>query len=323
MGSSSAERERTLIIYRKLVLARVFEEKVSELYRQGYVYGFCHLYTGQEAVIVGLSENMKQTDSVITGYRDHVHMLLRGVSPEEVMAELCGKATGCSKGKGGSMHMYSKSKRVYGGNGIVGAQVPIGAGLAFAHKYRNDGGVSFTFFGDGAANQGQVYETFNMASLWKLPIIFVLENNHYGLGTSVKRAAAGGVLINRGDPFGIRTILMDGMDVFEVRDKSKAAIEDVRNGGNPVIFHMDTYRYKGHSMSDPAPYRTRDEVETVKKTRDPIARVKHLLIEELGADEHEINSVIAEVTTIVDKAAKFAVDSPPPADSALGMDVTL
>jgi pyruvate dehydrogenase E1 component alpha subunit len=301
----------------------VFEEKVAELYRQGHVYGFCHLYIGQEAVIVGLSENMKQHDSVITGYRDHVHMLLRGASPNEVMAELCGKATGCSRGKGGSMHMYSKDKRVYGGNGIVGAQVPIGAGLAFAHKYRGDGGVSFTFFGDGAANQGQVYETFIMAALLGLPVVFVLENNHYGLGTSVERAAAGGVLTSRGDPFGIPTVLVDGMDVFDVRDKSKAAIEESRNGGGPVILHMDTYRYKGHSMSDPAPYRTRDEVETVKKTRDPVMRVKRLLTEELGVEEHDLNLTISEVAAIVDEAARFAMDSPPPPDSALEMDVTL
>jgi pyruvate dehydrogenase E1 component alpha subunit len=323
MNSSDIRREDALAIYRKLMLARLFEEKVAELYRQGHVYGFCHLYIGQEAVMVGLSENMKQNDGVITGYRDHVHMLLRGISPKEVMAELCGKSTGCSGGKGGSMHMYSKDERVYGGNGIVGAQVPIGAGLAFAHKYRNDGGVSFTFFGDGAANQGQVYETFNMAALWKLPAVFVLENNHYGLGTSVKRAAAGGVLTSRGDPFGIRTVLIDGMDVFDVRDKSKAAIEEVRSGGGPVILHVDTYRYKGHSMSDPAPYRTRDEVEEVKKTRDPIMCAKHLLTEALGIGEKEISSVTADVTAIVDEAAKFAIDSTPPPASALEMDVTL
>jgi pyruvate dehydrogenase E1 component alpha subunit len=314
---------QVLDIYRKLILARLFEEKAAELYLQGHIYGFCHLYIGQEAVAVGLSENMIPQDSVITGYRDHVHILMRGVSPENVMAELCGRATGCSKGKGGSMHMYSKEKLVYGGNGIVGAQVPIGAGLAFAHKYRADGGVAFVFFGDGAANQGQVYETFNMASLWNLPVVFVLENNHYGLGTSVDRAAAGGTLTNRGDPFSIQTICIDGMDVFDVRDKSVAAIEQTRNGGGPVILHMDTYRYRGHSMSDPATYRARAEVETVKKTRDPIMRVKNLLINDLGVSESEVAAIEQEVATIVNSAAEFAVASPPPHESELETGVVL
>ncbi|MDR1365192.1 MAG: pyruvate dehydrogenase (acetyl-transferring) E1 component subunit alpha [Holosporales bacterium] len=323
MSPGDMKRDSGLDIYRKLLLARMIEEKAGELYSQGHIYGFCHLYIGQEAVIVGLSENMTNIDSVVTGYRDHVHMLLRGIPPNSIMAELCGKVTGCSKGKGGSMHMYSRDKRVYGGNGIVGAQVPIGAGLAFAHKYRGDGGVSFTFYGDGAANQGQVYETFNMAALWNLPVVFVLENNRYGLGTSVDRAAAGGTLANRGDPFGIPTVLVDGMDVFDVIEKSKSVIEKVRNGEGPVILHMDTYRYKGHSMSDPATYRTRDEVETVKKTRDPITRVKNALIHEIGIGDDKIEEIMNEVTAIVDAAAKFAIESPAPPDHALEMDVTL
>jgi pyruvate dehydrogenase E1 component alpha subunit len=310
-------------LYRQLKLARVFEEKVAVLYTQGYIYGFCHLYIGQEAVIVGLSYNICQEDSVITSYRDHVHMITLGVSPNIVMAELCGKATGCSKGKGGSMHMYSKEHRFYGGNGIVGAQVPIGVGLAFAHKYKQDGGASFVFYGDGAANQGQVYEAFNMASLWKLPVVFVLENNHYALGTFEKRAVAGDGLENRGDPFGIETISIDGMDVFDVITKSKKAIEQVRTNEEPVILHMDTYRYKGHSISDPATYRTREEVENIKKTRDPVDKARKMLLNDFTIPESDITKIDSEVMDIVDSAAEFAIESPIPESSALERDVIL
>ncbi|MDR0942222.1 MAG: pyruvate dehydrogenase (acetyl-transferring) E1 component subunit alpha [Holosporales bacterium] len=311
-------------LYRQLKLARVFEERVGALYTQGHIYGFCHLYIGQEAVIVGLSHNMQSQDSVITSYRDHVHMITLGVSPNAVMAELCGKAAGCSKGKGGSMHMYSKEHRFYGGNGIVGAQVPIGVGLGLSHKYKKDGGVSFTFYGDGAANQGQVYEAFNMASLWKLPVVFVLENNRYALGTSESRAAAGkNGLKNRGDPFGIETILIDGMDVFDVIVKSKKAIERVRGGEGPVILHMDTYRYRGHSISDPATYRTREEVENVKKTRDPVSRVKNELIKNFAIPETDITEIDSEVADIVNAAAEFAIKSEVPEAAALERDVAL
>jgi pyruvate dehydrogenase E1 component alpha subunit len=257
-------------LYRKLLLAREFEEKVADLYTQGLIYGFCHLYTGQEAIAVGVLHYKQQHDSVITSYRDHVHAILCGMDPQKVLDELCGNPEGCCKGWGGSMHLYSKEHRFYGGCGIVGAQVPIGAGLAFAHKYNNDGGISFTFFGDGAANQGQVYETFNLAALWELPILFIIENNKYALGTAIEYAVAGGDLTHRGDPFGIETICVDGMDVLDVLEKTEKAVTFVRQNSFPMILHMDTYRYKGHSMSDPGKYRSREEVSTIKQERDPI-----------------------------------------------------
>jgi pyruvate dehydrogenase E1 component alpha subunit len=312
-----------LRLYRQMVLARLFEEKVAELYTQGHVYGFCHLYIGQEACVVGVLSGASPQDSIITSYRDHAHMLVLGEDPNAVMAELCGRSTGCSKGKGGSMHMYSPSRRFYGGNGIVGAQVSIGTGLAFAHKYKMDGGVALIFYGDGAANQGQVYESFNMASLWKLPAVYVVENNHYGLGTSEARSVAGGTLLTRGDPFGIRTFRADGMNLLDVVERSREAIEHVRSGGGPAIIHLDTYRYRGHSMSDPATYRPRSEVDAVKKGRDPIAFVRQLLLETHGIEDSELDLINEEISRIVAGAAEFATGSPVPRRSDLESDVTL
>lgn len=300
-----------LSLYKQMLLIRLFEEKTAELYTEGHVYGFCHLYIGQEAVVVGINANLEKKDSQITSYRDHAHMLAIGVDPKYVMAELCGKETGCSKGKGGSMHMYSKEHNFYGGNGIVGAQVPIGTGLAFAHKYRKDGGISVVYFGDGAANQGQVYESFNMASLWSLPALYVLENNHYAMGTSTKRAVAGEDLTTRGDPFGIPCIKVDGMNLFDVLEKSKAAIDQVRTEQKPLILYIDTYRYRGHSMSDPSTYRNREEIDNVKKNRDPILRIKeHLKDIDLEAIENEIIGIVEE-------AAKFAIESQEPLPDSL------
>lgn len=315
------DTDTALNLYRQMVTARLFEEKAAELYTLGHISGFCHLYIGQEAVIVGISQNMQKQDSSVTSYRDHAHMLTFGVSPESVMAELCGKATGCSKGKGGSMHMYSKEHNFFGGNGIVGAQVPIGTGLAFAHKYKKDNGVSVTFFGDGAANQGQVYESFNMASLWHLPVVYVLENNHYAMGTAAKRAVSGTSLKTRGDAFGIPTISVDGMDVLDVLEKSKEAIDNVRSGSGPVILHVDTYRYRGHSMSDPATYRTREEVENVKKTRDPIVKFKNRLTRELSVANKTLEEIEDLVAEIIEAAAKKAIEAPYPAPSELETDV--
>ena len=306
-----------------MVQARLFEEKAAELYTLGHISGFCHLYIGQEAVIAGISQNMQSQDSSITSYRDHAHMLMLGVSPDIVMAELCGKSAGCSKGKGGSMHMYSRDHNFFGGNGIVGAQVPIGTGLAFAHKYKKDNGVSLTFFGDGAANQGQVYEAFNMAALWNLPVVYVLENNHYAMGTAAKRAVSGTSLKTRGDSFGIPTILVDGMDLFDVLEKSKEAIDKVRSGSGPVIMHVDTYRYRGHSMSDPATYRTREEVDNIKKTRDPILKVKNKLIEKYSLDISKLDEIEDKIGEIIENSAKFAIEAPFPESFELETDVML
>lgn len=316
MNSGAISRETALKLYKQMVLARLFEEKAALLYMQGHIWGFCHLYIGQEAVAIGIIHNMMPVDSSITSYRDHVQMLTLGVSPNAIMAELCGKSTGCSKGKGGSMHMYSKEHNFYGGNGIVGAQVPLGTGLAFSHKYRKDGGVSVTYFGDGTVNQGQVYEAFNMASLWKLPAVYVIENNHYAMGTSTLRSVAGSIE-TRGDSFGIPTISVDGMDLFDVIEKSKEAIDRVRGGGGPVILHVDTYRYRGHSMSDPANYRTREEVDCVKRTRDPIIRVKQKLLDEYKMTEGQLSEIEGQISEVVDAAEKFALESPFPDDSEL------
>jgi pyruvate dehydrogenase E1 component alpha subunit len=298
-----------------MLTIRLFEEKVAELYSKGHVYGFCHLYTGQEALVVGINSNLQKYDSQITSYRDHAHMIAIGVDPKYIMAELCGKENGCSKGKGGSMHMYSRRHNFYGGNGIVGAQVPIGTGIAFAHKYKNDGGICVVYFGDGAANQGQVYESFNMASLWKLPVLYIIENNKYALGTAMNRAVAGKDLTTRGDPFGISTVQVDGMDLLEVIEKSKEAIENVRNWSNPIILHVDTYRYKGHSMSDPATYRTREEVNNVKSTRDPLVKIRQTF---QNIDYEEIER---DVTQVIDNAEKFALESAIPESKQLYCNV--
>src|SRR5215470_17422202 len=267
-------KEQELSAYREMLLIRRFEEKAGQMYGMGLIGGFCHLYIGQEAVVVGLQDALKPGDQMITGYRDHGHMLAQGMDPNAIMAELTGRRDGSSKGKGGSMHMFSIEKAFYGGHGIVGAQVSLGTGIAFANKYRKDGRVCLTFFGDGAANQGQVYESFNMASLWKLPVVYIVENNQYAMGTSVQRSSSETHLSKRGVSFNIPGEEVDGMDVVAVRDAGKRAAARARSGQGPILLEMKTYRYRGHSMSDPAKYRTREEVDQVRNERDPIDHVK-------------------------------------------------
>jgi pyruvate dehydrogenase E1 component alpha subunit len=304
-----------------MLLIRRFEERAGQLYGLGLIGGFCHLYIGQEAVAVGLQSAMKVgKDSVITGYRDHGHMLAYGIDPKVIMAELTGRAAGISKGKGGSMHMFSVDHGFYGGHGIVGAQVPLGTGLAFAHKYRGDGGVCLTYFGDGAANQGQVYEAFNMAELWKLPVIYAIENNQYAMGTSVKRSSSEIQLYKRGESHRIPGIQVDGMDVLAVHGAAEMAVKWLRDGNGPIILELMTYRYRGHSMSDPARYRTREEVNEYREHRDPIDRAAKEL-EEMGAKEEELKAIDKEIRDIVVAAAKFAEDSPEPDPSELYTDV--
>src|SRR5580693_2402060 len=265
-------------LYHDMLLIRRFEERAGQLYGMGLIGGFCHLYIGQEAVVVGMQANVGPDDQVITSYRDHGHMLACGMDPKGVMAELTGRSTGYSHGKGGSMHMFSSEKKFYGGHGIVGAQVPIGTGLAFANKYRGSKAVTLTYFGDGAANQGQVYESFNMAELWKLPVIYVIENNHYAMGTSVARSSAVSDFSKRGSSFGIPGVNVDGMDVEAVQQAGLEAMEYCRAGKGPIILEMKTYRYRGHSMSDPAKYRTKEEVDKVRTEHDPIEQVRKRLL---------------------------------------------
>ncbi|VWX51580.1 pyruvate dehydrogenase (acetyl-transferring) E1 component subunit alpha [Novosphingobium sp. 9U] len=316
-----ASKEELLHFYEQMLLIRRFEEKAGQLYGLGLIGGFCHLYIGQEAVAVGLQSALKGgLDSVITGYRDHGHMLAYGIDPKVIMAELTGRHSGISKGKGGSMHMFSVEHGFYGGHGIVGAQVPLGSGLAFAHKYREDGGVCLAYFGDGAANQGQVYESFNMASLWKLPIIFVIENNQYAMGTAVNRSSAETHFYRRGTAFRIPGMQVDGMDVLEVRKAAEIAIEHVRGGNGPVLMELNTYRYRGHSMSDPAKYRTREEVQGVREKRDPIEHAKTELME-MGVSEASLKEIDKRVRTAVGQAADFAESSPEPDASELYTDV--
>ena len=307
--------------YRDMLLIRRFEEKAGQLYGLGLIGGFCHLYIGQEAVAVGLQSALEiGKDSVITGYRDHGHMLLCRIEPKVVMAELTGRQAGISKGKGGSMHMFDVAKGFYGGHGIVGAQVSLGAGLAFGHKYRGDGGVCLAYFGDGAANQGQVYEAFNMAALWDLPIVFVIENNQYAMGTSVERSSAETHLFRRGESFTIPGLSIDGMDVLACRAAAEVALEWTRGGKGPIILEMKTYRYRGHSMSDPAKYRTRDEVQSMRETRDPIEHLKKEL-EGVGVGEDELKAIDKEIRGIVAEAADFAEQSPEPSLDELDTDV--
>jgi pyruvate dehydrogenase E1 component alpha subunit len=316
-----ASKEELLEFYRQMLLIRRFEEKAGQLYGLGLIGGFCHLYIGQEAVAVGLQSALDgETDSVITGYRDHGHMLAYNIDPKAIMAELTGRAAGISKGKGGSMHMFSTEHKFYGGHGIVGAQVSLGAGLAFKHKYSEDGGVCLAYFGDGAANQGQVYEAFNMAELCKLPIIFVIENNQYAMGTSVNRASSEDQLYRRGESFRIPGIQVDGMDVLACRGAAETAIEWVRSGKGPVILEMKTYRYRGHSMSDPAKYRSRDEVQSVREKSDPIEGVKRDM-EAAGIKEDEIKAIDVEIKKIVNEAADFAESAPEPEPAELYTDV--
>ena len=296
--------------YRDMLLIRRFEEKAGQLYGMGLIGGFCHLYIGQEAVVVGLEAAAKEGDKRITSYRDHGHMLACGMDPNGVMAELTGRSGGYSKGKGGSMHMFSKEKNFYGGHGIVGAQVPLGAGLAFADKYMENKSVTFTYFGDGAANQGQVYETFNMAALWKLPVIFVIENNQYAMGTAQERSTSSPEIYTRGEAFGIKGEAVDGMDVVAVRDAGVKAAAHCRAGKGPYILEIKTYRYRGHSMSDPAKYRTREEVQKMRAQRDPIESIRSLLVSEKLSTEEEIKIIDKEIKEIVNSCAEYAKESP-------------
>ena len=307
--------------YKKMLLIRRFEEKAGQSYGLGKIGGFCHLYIGQEAVVVGLQMCIRDGDQVITTYRDHGHMLACGMSPDGVMAELYGRTDGYSKGKGGSMHMFSKEANFFGGHGIVGASVPLGTGLAFSNKYKKNKAVTLTYFGDGAANQGQVYESFNMAKLWELPCIYVIENNRYAMGTSVQRSSAQKDLSQRGISFGIEGEQVNGMDIESVIDAGKRAVTKVRNNGGPYILEMLTYRYRGHSMSDPAQYRTRDEVKEVREHSDPIESLKNLIIENNFLTEDKLQVLNAEIKQVVDQSAQFAADSPLPDPSELFVDV--
>ncbi|HYE29102.1 MAG TPA: pyruvate dehydrogenase (acetyl-transferring) E1 component subunit alpha [Allosphingosinicella sp.] len=316
-----AGKDELLEYYRQMLLIRRFEERAGQLYGLGLIGGFCHLYIGQEAVAVGLQSAMEPgKDSVITGYRDHGHMLAYGIDPRVIMAELTGRAAGISKGKGGSMHMFSVEHRFYGGHGIVGAQVALGTGLAFKHKYEGDGGVCLAYFGDGAANQGQVYESFNMAELWKLPIIYVIENNQYAMGTSVNRSSAEDQLYRRGESFRIPGLQVDGMDVLAVRGAATTALDWVRAGKGPILLELKTYRYRGHSMSDPAKYRSREEVQAVREKSDPIEAVKRELAA-AGVAEEELKRIDGEIKRIVTEAADFAEQSPEPEAAELYTDI--
>jgi pyruvate dehydrogenase E1 component alpha subunit len=312
--------EQELKALRDMLLIRRFEEKAGQLYGMGAIGGFCHLYIGQEAVVVGMQMTLKKGDQVITGYRDHGHMLASGMDPKGVMAELTGRRGGYSKGKGGSMHMFSKGENFFGGHGIVAAQVPLGTGLAFANHYRGNDSVSLTYFGDGAANQGQVYESFNMAELWKLPVVYIIENNRYAMGTSVRRSSAQTDFSKRGVSFNIPGEQVDGMDVRAVKAAGDKAIAWCRAGKGPYILEMQTYRYRGHSMSDPAKYRTREEVEKVRHDQDPIEQVRNRLLA-AKVPEQELKAIDAEVRDIVNAAADFAQHDAEPDASELYTDI--
>jgi pyruvate dehydrogenase E1 component alpha subunit len=320
-GDNSVSPDQLKSFYRDMLLIRRFEERAGQLYGMGLIGGFCHLYIGQEAVVVGMQSTVRDKDSIITSYRDHGHMLAAGMDPKGVMAELTGRSGGYSKGKGGSMHMFSREKNFFGGHGIVGAQVPIGTGLAFAHKYKGNKNVSLTYFGDGSANQGQVYEAMNMAALWKLPVVYIIENNRYGMGTSIERSTAIIQLYKHGEAFGIPGEAVDGMDVIAVRDAGEKAVEHARSGAGPYILEMQTYRYRGHSMSDPAKYRSKEEVDKYRSERDPIDHVRKLLVDGKIADEATLKAIDAEIRKVVNDAAEYAQHSPEPDPSELWTDV--
>ncbi len=308
-------------LYKDMLLIRRFEEKAGQLYGMGLIGGFCHLYIGQEAVVVGMQAAIGEGDQLITSYRDHGHMLAAGMDPGGVMAELTGRSTGYSHGKGGSMHMFSREKNFFGGHGIVGASVPIGTGLAFADQYKGNGNVSLTYFGDGAANQGQVFESFNMAQLWKLPVVYVIENNQYAMGTSIARASATTDLSKRGASFDIQGERVDGMDVRAVKDAGERAVKRARAGEGPFILEMMTYRYRGHSMSDPAKYRSREEVEKVRNEHDPIEMVRHRMLDNKWIGEDELKAIDAKIRDTINEAAEFATNDPEPDPSALYTDI--
>lgn len=307
-------------LYRDMLLIRRFEEKAGQLYGMGLIGGFCHLYIGQEAVVTGITSVQEPQDTVVTTYRDHAHMLACDMDPKGIMAELTGRIDGYSRGKGGSMHMFSLEKNFFGGHGIVGASTSIGAGLGFAHKYKKDKGVAVSYMGDGAANQGQVAECYNMAALWDLPVLFIIENNQYGMGTSVARSSAG-QLYKRGEGYGIPGEQVDGMDVFAVQAAARQALDYIRSGNGPYILEVMTYRYRGHSMSDPAKYRTKEEVSSMKEDRDPITTLKAKMIDEAGIAEEDIKMIDKEIKEIVNEAAQFSQDSPEPPPEDLWTDV--
>lgn len=313
-------KDEALKLYREMLLIRRFEEKAGQLYGMGLIGGFCHLYIGQEAVVTGIQSKQLEQDTVVTTYRDHGHMLACGMDPKGVMAELTGRATGYSRGKGGSMHMFSQEKNFFGGHGIVGASSAIGTGLAFSHKYKEDGGVALTYMGDGAANQGQNAECFNMASLWKLPVLYVIENNQYGMGTSVSRSSAG-ELYRRGEGFNIPGERVDGMDVLAVQEAAEQALDYVREGNGPYILEMMTYRFRGHSMSDPAKYRTKEEVSSYKDEKDPIDKIRRMMTDELKVKEDAIKDIDKKIKQIVNEAAQFAQETPEPDEAELWTDV--
>lgn len=320
-SASNTSKDELLQYYRDMLLIRRFEEKAYQLYGMGLIGGFCHLYIGQEAVVVGLEAAAKEGDKRITSYRDHGHMLACGMEARGVMAELTGREGGYSKGKGGSMHMFSREKHFYGGHGIVAAQVPLGAGLAFADKYLGNDNVTFVYFGDGAANQGQVYETYNMAELWDLPVVFVIENNQYAMGTSVKRSTKSTSLFGRGEAFGIPGEQVDGMDVLAVKAAGEKAVAHCRAGKGPYILEVMTYRYRGHSMSDPAKYRTREEVQKMRDERDSIEHVRELLLQGKHATEEDLKAIDKEIKEVVNDSAEFAKESPEPALEELWTDI--
>ena len=323
-SASKISKAELLELYREMLLIRRFEEKAGQMYGMGLIGGFCHLYIGQEAVVVGMQACIDEGDTVVTSYRDHGHMLACGMDPKGVMAELTGRRTGYSKGKGGSMHMFSREKNFFGGHGIVGAQVPIGTGISFAHKYLDEKAVCLTYMGEGAVNQGQVYESFNMSALWQLPVIYIIENNRYGMGTSVERAAAKATeLYNRGQAYGIPGAQVDGMDVLAVKQAGEKVVADAKAGKGPYILEMQTYRYRGHSMSDPAKYRTRDEVQKMRSEQDPIERLRYSLLEDGHIDEAGLKDIDKDVKAIVSEAAEFAQNSPEPDPSELWTDVYL
>jgi pyruvate dehydrogenase E1 component subunit alpha len=315
-------KEQELAAYREMLLIRRFEEKAGQLYGMGFIGGFCHLYIGQEAVVVGMQMALEQGDQVITGYRDHGHMLACGMDPKGVMAELTGRKGGYSKGKGGSMHMFSVETGFFGGHGIVGAQVPLGTGLAFAAKYKGNGRVCLTYYGDGAANQGQVYEAFNMAKLWSLPVVYIVENNKYGMGTRIDRVSSTTDLSARGLSFNIPGEQVDGMDVRAVKAAGERAVRWAREGKGPYILEMLTYRYRGHSMSDPAKYRTKEEVDEMRREHDPIEQLRLRVIERGFASEEELKAIDKDIRAIVNESAEFAQNDPEPDISELYTDIT-
>jgi len=320
-ANSALTKEQEFEAYRQMLLIRRFEERAGQMYGMGLIGGFCHLYIGQESVVVGMQMALEPGDQVVTSYRDHGHMLACGMDPKGVMAELTGRQTGYSAGKGGSMHMFSREKDFYGGHGIVAAQVPLGTGIAFANRYRKNNRVCVTYFGEGAANQGQVYESFNMAELWQLPVLYVIENNRYAMGTSVTRASAQTDFSKRGISFNIPGEQVNGMDVRAVKAAGEKALKSIRSGEGPCILEMLTYRYRGHSMSDPAKYRTREEVQKIRDESDPIEMVRNRLLENGWAAEDDLKAIDRQVRETVMEAAEYAQAGPEPDPSELWTDI--